>query len=252
MLGMAKRHAVHGGSMRLKRKLREEGTEPMPVVGYVRVSTDRQAEKGVSLDAQRAKLAAYAQLYGLNLVAIVGDEGASGTTINRPGLHKALNMLKAGEAEALLVVKLDRLVRSLYKLGKLLEEYFSDGRWSLLSVGENIDTRTPGGRLVLNVLGSVAQWETETISLRISEALQFKIKKGGAVGGPAPYGFRKVGTDIKTLDSVGEEQAIIQEARRLRASGLSLRKVSKALEVNGHLSRDGSRFHPQQIARMVA
>jgi len=236
-----------------------EATEPVRAVGYIRVSTDRQVDRGVSLDAQREKLTAYAKLYDLELVAVVSDEAVSGTTINRPGLDKALNMLKTGEADALLVVKLDRLVRSVYKLGKLLDDYFTGGRWSLLSVGENIDTRTPGGRLVLNVLGSVAQWEVETISERISDALQYKIEKGEAIGGPAPFGFRKVasslkadGTPLKMLAPITDEQTVITEARRLRDGGLSLRKIASKLQASGHLSRDGRRFHPMQVKRMVA
>jgi hypothetical protein len=68
-------------------------------------------------------------------------------------------MLKEGEAEALLVVKLDRLTRSVVDLGTLVERYFAPGKAALLSVGEQIDTRSAAGRLVLNVLASVSQIE---------------------------------------------------------------------------------------------
>jgi len=81
-------------------------------VAYLRVSTEKQVDKGVSLDAQRAKVEAYAQLYELDLVEVVVDAGVSAKTLDRPGLGKALGMLKAKQAEALLVVKLDRLTRS--------------------------------------------------------------------------------------------------------------------------------------------
>ena len=75
-------------------------------------------------------------------------------------------MLKAGDAEALLVVKLDRLTRSVVDLGTLVERYFAPGKAALLSVGEQIDTRSVAGRLVLNVLASVSQWEREAIGDR--------------------------------------------------------------------------------------
>ena len=130
------------------------------VVGYVRVSTEQQADGGVSLDAQRAKLEAYAVAMDLELVAIEEDAGLSAKTLERPALQRALAMLDAGAAEGLLVAKLDRLTRSVRDLGELVERYFAS-KCSLLSVADSIDTRSAAGRLVLNVLTSVAQWERE-------------------------------------------------------------------------------------------
>lgn len=79
-------------------------------------------------------------------------------------------MLRAGKAEAILVVKLARLTRSVKDLGDLVERYFASGKWALLSVSEQIDTRSAAGRLVLNVLASVAQWEREATGERTSAA----------------------------------------------------------------------------------
>jgi hypothetical protein len=113
----------------------------------------------VSLHAQRAKVTAYAKLYDLELAEVTVDAGESAKHLDRPGLQRALGMLKRGEADALLVVKLDRLTRSVRDLGHLVEKYFAPGKAALLSVGEQIDTRSAAGRLVLNVLASVSQWE---------------------------------------------------------------------------------------------
>jgi len=115
---------------------------PTRTIAYLRVSTDKQADRGVSLDAQRAKLKAYAELYELDLVEIIVDAGQSAKSLDRPGLQRALAMLKAGEAEALLVVKLDRLTRSVVDLGTLVERYFAPGKAALLSVGEQIDRQS--------------------------------------------------------------------------------------------------------------
>ena len=128
-------------------------------VAYVRVSTDKQADAGQSLEAQRAKVESYAGLYDLELVEVIVDAGVSAKNLSRPGLDRALAMLKSGKAEALLVVKLDRLTRSVRDLGELVEHYFASGKAALLSVSEQIDTRSAGGRLVLNVLASVSQWD---------------------------------------------------------------------------------------------
>ena len=126
-------------------------------VAYLRVSTDKQADKGLSLDAQRVKVAAYAELYDLDIVEVVVDAGVSAKTLDRPGLSRALTMLRTGKAEALLVVKLDRLTRSVRDLGDLVETYFAPSKSALLSVSEQIDTRSAAGRLVLNVLAAVSQ-----------------------------------------------------------------------------------------------
>src|SRR6266478_4590632 len=162
---------------------------PRTVV-YCRVSTDKQADRGVSLDAQQAKAKAYAELYDLDIVDLVIDAGISAKTLDRPGLKRALDLLKAGKADALLVVKLDRLTRSVSDLGKLVERYFAPGKAALLSVGEQIDTRSAAGRLVLNVLASVSQWEREAIGERTSAALKHKALQGEYTGGDAPYGYR--------------------------------------------------------------
>jgi site-specific DNA recombinase len=97
----------------------------MKAVAYLRCSTEDQATRGVSLEAQRAKVEAYAGLYDLQLVAVVEDAGVSARTLDRPGLQKALAMLARGEAQALIVLKLDRLTRSVRDLGELLEGPFA-------------------------------------------------------------------------------------------------------------------------------
>ncbi|WP_254903539.1 recombinase family protein, partial [Picosynechococcus sp. PCC 7002] len=104
----------------------------MKDIGYIRVSTEEQATQGVSLDAQKAKLEAYAGLYDIELVDIVIDAGQSAKSIERPGLQKALGMLDSGEVEAMVIVKLDRLTRSVKDLDWLLENFFAD-KFSLMS-----------------------------------------------------------------------------------------------------------------------
>src|SRR5438132_4732920 len=110
-------------------------------IGYIRVSTDKQAEHGVSLEAQQAKLTQYAALYDIELVEVIVDAGVSAKTLDRPGLQRALGMLRKVQTHALLVAKLDRLTRSVEDLGELIRTVFVPGKADLLSVGEQIDTR---------------------------------------------------------------------------------------------------------------
>lgn len=218
------------------------------VVGYIRVSTDKQADHGISLDAQRAKIQAYAVAMDLDLVGIIEDAGASAKTLDRPGLRAALSMLDKGKAEALLVVKLDRLTRSVRDLGDLVERYFAT-RCSLLSMSDAIDTRTAAGRLVLNVLTSVAQWEREATGERTRDALAHKASKGEFCGGQAPYGFSVENGLLVRNDA---EQGVLSVVAELKASGLSLRAIAAELDRAGIRARTGKTFAATQIARMVA
>lgn len=215
-------------------------------IGYIRVSTDKQSEKGFSLDAQKEKIKAYAMLYDLQLVDLVVESG-SAKSMDREGLQDALSRLKAGEAEALVVVKLDRLTRSVADLGRLVEQYFQV--YALLSVSEQVDTRTAAGRLVLNVLASVSQWEREVIGERTSAAMQHMRSENRYTGGSVPYGYQLVDDRLTPHEA---EQRVLQLVRDYRGQGMSLRKIASALSDQGIKSRAGRPFHFQAIARLAA
>ena len=220
------------------------------VVAYCRVSTEEQASSGVSLAAQEQKLRAYCLAMDLELVAVESDAGVSAKTLDRPALARTLAALDSGAADALVVVKLDRLTRSVRDLADLLEQYFSADH-GLISLGESVDTRTAAGRLVLNVMTSVAQWEREAIGERTSSALQHMKAQGKRVGA-VPYGY-ELAEDGETLVPNETEQAVIARARELRDGEFrSLRMVSALLANEGVFSRKGTRFDPQQIARMIS
>src|SRR5580698_2035163 len=93
----------------------------MKTVGYVRVSTDRQADQGVSLDAQEAKIRAMATVQGADLCEVIVDGGESAKSLNRPGMSKLLAMVEAREVDAVIIAKLDRLTRSVKDLCSLLD-----------------------------------------------------------------------------------------------------------------------------------
>tara|TARA_R100001086_G_scaffold20849_2_gene10098 strand:- start:85 stop:789 length:705 start_codon:yes stop_codon:yes gene_type:complete len=221
-------------------------------IAYLRVSTDKQADHGVSLAAQEAKVRAYASLYDLTLVDVIVDRGQSAKSLDRPGLQEALARLDSGDASNLLVVKLDRLTRSVKDLGTLLDRYFTrDGGPGLMVVAEQVDTRSAAGRLVLNVLMSVAQWEREAIGERTSSAMAHMKARGEYTGGRVPYGWN-VGPDGSTLVAVQDEQATIRMAQDLRSNGLSLRKVGAALVESGHRPRSGAaKWSASSVAKVL-
>lgn len=226
----------------------------MKTIAYIRVSTTEQAEQGVSLAAQREKVELYARLHDLELVAVEIDAGVSAKSLDRPGLARALEALEAGRASALLIVKLDRLTRSVRDLGVLVERYFAADRYTLMSVADNIDTSSAAGRLVLNVLVSVSQWEREAIGERTSAALQHLRRKGVKMG-RAPYGWRyghqTDASGHRALVPVEAEQAVIDQIMGKVQAGDTYAVIAAALNASGVTTQRGGRWTKQAIGRVV-
>ena len=215
-------------------------------IAYIRVSTNQQADQGHSLLAQQEKVNAYASLYDLEIVETVVETG-SAKNLNREGLQGALAQIKSGKADALIVVKLDRLTRSVVDLGLLINEYFTDHE--LLSVSEHIDTRSAGGRLILNILTSVSQWEREAIGERTSAVRQSMKANGLYCGGSVPYGQMLVAGELVTNQ---QEQAIIARAKALKAQGHSLRTIATMFSSEGLRTRKDTDFSHTLVSRMAA
>jgi site-specific DNA recombinase len=129
----------------------------MRTIGYVRVSTDKQAEQGVSLEAQAEKIRAMALVHDANLLDIIVDGGESAKSLQRPGMIRLLGMVDARQVQAVIVAKLDRLTRSVKDLCELLERFERRGV-ALISVAESLDTGSAAGRLVINIMTAVSQW----------------------------------------------------------------------------------------------
>jgi site-specific DNA recombinase len=233
------------------RKVQEAKTM-MRVVGYPRVSTEEQAREGISLASQRAKIAGYASLYDLELIDVIEDAGVSAKTLDRPGLQKVLALLDSGQAEGVVLTKLDRLTRSLRDWSYLIDHYFGEkGGRKLFSVGDSIDTRTATGRMMLNMVMTIAQWEREIISERTCGALQHKIKMGERCG-KVRYGH-VLASDGRMLADNPSEQETIRLMWSLRCEGRSFRQIADALKARGIETKEGnSTWMPSTIRRILA
>lgn len=219
----------------------------MKVIGYVRVSTAKQEQSGLSLEAQTTKIQQYCELYELELVDIIIDAGASAKTLEREGMQSALKAIKSGEAEGLVIAKLDRLTRSIKDLNVLIEEVFTKA--ALISVADQVDTNTPSGRLVLNILMSVSQWEREEIGARTKAAMQAKKSKGEYTGGKAPLGWRIDEDGNEIPDEI--EQRLIAVVRSYRNSGLSYSAIAQKLTEANFTSRTGSAKFSKSAAKRI-
>jgi site-specific DNA recombinase len=219
-------------------------------IGYVRVSTDDQAREGVSLDVQEARIRAYCEAKGWQLVSIVRDEGKSAKDLKRPGLQEILGALPKRQRcfDALVVVKLDRLTRSVRDLGNLMEA-FKRARVGFTSIQESVDTASASGELFFNLVASVSQWERRAIGERTLSAMAYLRAQGWRISRQPRFGAR--------FDAAGRvhadprEQAILSRILRLREAGLSLRAISAELARQGILARSGRPFTASTLGQLV-
>jgi site-specific DNA recombinase len=176
----------------------------MKAIGYVRVSTEKQADFGVSLEAQSEKVRAMAVVQGAGLMEIIIDAGESAKSLNRPGMARLMSLVDSGAVDTVIIAKLDRLTRRVKDLAELLERFTRRGV-SLVSVAESLDTGTAAGRLVLNIMTAVSQWEREAIGERTRDAMRHKRANGERVG-TVPFGYQ-MAADSLHLEADTAEQA---------------------------------------------
>lgn len=217
----------------------------MRAIGYVRVSTEKQADFGVSLEAQAEKVRAMAVVQGAELAEVIIDAGESAKSLNRPGMARLLSLVDAGAVDTVIIAKLDRLTRSVKDLAELLERFTRRGV-SLVSVAESLDTGTAAGRLVLNIMTAVSQWEREAIGERTRDAMHHKRANGERVG-TVPFGFR-VAADGLHLEMNPEEQGILSRVRGLKVAGYTTRQIAEELNRQGFTTRRGTSWRFQYVA----
>jgi DNA invertase Pin-like site-specific DNA recombinase len=207
---------------------------------YVRVSTDKQGESGLGLEAQRNKCIQFAALYEIDVVEIVTDV-ESGKDLDREGLQKALAALESGAANAILIYDLDRLTRDVADGASLIKKWFSEGSdYLLLSVNDKIDTSTPEGELVLTVKLAVAQYERKKTIQRTKNALSVKKVQLAAEG-------KQLGAP-RVEEAAPEAVKLILE---LKKQGHSQRAIADILNQRGIPSAKGGTWRQNLVWRIL-
>jgi site-specific DNA recombinase len=220
----------------------------MRAIGYCRVSTDKQADHGVSLEAQEAKIRAMAVVQGVEINELIVDGGESAKNLNRPGMERLLTLVDQRQVKTVIIAKLDRLTRSVKDLAELLERFERRGV-SLVSVAESLDTASASGRLVINIMTAVSQWEREATGERTKDAMRHKKSNGECVGNVA-YGFRRA-ADGEHVEPEPNEQAALALIRSLRSQGCSLRQIAAALNGQALRTRRGAGWRHDHVLRIV-
>ncbi len=216
-----------------------DSAKPARAVGYIRVSTARQASEGISLAMQRSRIEEWCRVHGYELVAIHEDAGISGKRVTtRPGLRAALEQA-CEERAALVFYSMSRLSRSLRDMLAISDRLREAGA-DLVSLTESIDTTAPAGELTFHLLAALSQFERKLIVGRIKDALALKRERGEHLG-RAPRGM-KVAEDGKLVPDGSDGLKIAERARELRRDGLSLRGIAKQLTTEGYRPERGRRF----------
>ena len=218
----------------------------MKLVAYTRLSVDTE-KNGIGLEVQEERIRSYCNAYEDYAIVAIKSETKSGSSRhNRTVLNECLNMLQTGEADGLIVYKLDRLTRNRRDLDDLILDYFKE-KYHLLSVVDHIDTKSANGRFMLNVLADIAQWEREVIAERTKAALQQKIANGKILG-RVGYGQQHIqGTRVDNPT----EQAILQTIVQLKQDGHTLQSICDTLTSKGMFNRSGRPFLPGSVANII-
>jgi DNA invertase Pin-like site-specific DNA recombinase len=221
--------------------------EGKKAVIYCRVSTAGQAEQGVSLEAQEERLRAYCQMQGLDIEAVLIEEGVSATKPLhvRPMGSKLVEMVKSGTVQHVVALKLDRLFRSSVDALATTSEWDQNGiALHLVDMGgQSINTASAMGRMMLTMMAGFAQFERDLISERTTAALQHK-KAHNRVYGPVPFGKDRNGDELEVNE---EELSILEKIRLWRKQGASYWTIAARLNAHGIKGKGGGKWYAASV-----
>lgn len=228
------------------------------VVGYLRVSTDEQAERGVSLGAQEAAIRAYCDMRGLELAELVVDAAVSAgkPLAARAGGRRVLEMAKAGEVGGVVAYKLDRLFRDCADcLGVVRSWDDSAVALHLIDLGgQTIDTSTAMGRFFLTVMAGAAELERNLIGERTKAALGHIRSQGAQLGGEA-LGWRRTDEEDEhgrqVIADVETENETAGRIVELRSQGLTLQAIADQLTAEGRQTKRGGKWHACTVRNVL-
>jgi site-specific DNA recombinase len=211
--------------------MQQETVQAQVAVGYVRVSTSKQANEGLSLDEQEHRARVRADADGYMYGDTYRDAGLSGKNVERPDLQRLITDAEQGLFQRVYVFKLDRLSRRAKDLLDVTDQLERAGV-SLVSLSEGIDTTTPTGRFLRTTLSAVAEVELENIRERNRLGAEGRRRAGRRNGGPRPLGY----TQSEGVLTIVEVEAVV--VRRMFSEVLAGRSQSA---VARDINRDGVR-----------
>jgi DNA invertase Pin-like site-specific DNA recombinase len=216
------------------------------ITGYVRVSTAEQVNEGTSLEAQEAKVRAWADANDATVTEIIRDEGVSGSKLlaDRPGGKKIARLLEARKpaVDAVVVVRMDRLGRDAAEQIALLKR-FKSGKLGVVAIAQKIDLATATGRAMAQIGAVFAELERALVAERTTETLA-ELRSQGRVYNHAPFGWD---SDGDYLVANRAEQATLRRLVALRDRGLSFHKVAARLNAEGRATKRGGPWQAMTV-----
>ena len=206
----------------------------MRAIGYLRVSTDEQGQSGLGLAAQESTIRSEVDRRGWELLHLHQDVASGKSLRGRTEMAAALNALANGEADVLVVAKLDRLSRSVSDFAAMLALTQAEG-WALDICDLGVDTTTPSGKMVAQIMMVLAEWEREMIGERTKAALRAARARGTQLGRPS-------NVDADTLRLI----------RVLRDSGKSYQGIADALTREGVPTAQGGQWRASTVRKLHA
>ncbi len=230
-------------------------------VGYVRVSLEEMAERGVSLAVQRDRLAEYGRRHCIEFIDIVADEGVSAAIplAERPGGRRLLEMI-AGRRPAVrtvAAVRLDRLFRSLADGAGTLDLWSRRGVGAHIVEfgGEPLDTHSATGSLRVGIMLTVGEWERRTIGERTALAMA-QLRRQGRAYSPTPLGYDEfvVGEGDRARKHLlpnEAEQGLIARIHGMRREGKAYAAIARTLNEEGVTGKKGGRLYASTIRYII-
>lgn len=218
----------------------------MHVALYLRASTVKQSEEGYSLEYQRDKLISYAEAKDWTVVHEYKDAGESGRTTKRPAFNRMVEDAKQKLFKAVLVYKLDRFSRSLQDLLNVIN-ILQDYEVAVWSVTQSYDESTPEGRLMRNMLGSFAQFESEMIGARVKDGMARRAREGDWNTSP-PYGYRM----NHGLEVLEKERDVVMGIYRNYLDGDTMQTIADRLNKTNLKTKREGRWNPNTVRRILS
>ena len=228
----------------------------MKAFGYTRCSTNEQADSGLGLDVQEQRIRAYCGMKGVELVEIATDAGVSGAKplAKREGGQRLLTAIRKRRADAVVMLKLDRMFRNAGDCLATTDKWERSGiSLHIVDLGGNaIDTTSAAGRFMLVVLAGAAEMERNLTRERTRSAMAVKRANGQRIG-TVPYGF-DLADDGKTLIENQAEREIVEQIRAMRSEGITLQLIAQSLTDRGIPTKTGrsDSWQHKTIGRILA
>ncbi|MFC1771361.1 recombinase family protein [Candidatus Margulisiibacteriota bacterium] len=214
---------------------------------YIRVSTDRQAKEGDSLEEQESELKKFCEYRGYQIYKVYIEKGRSGGNTKRPEYQNLLGDVSKGKINAVVVKKLDRLSRSLLDFEEFMR-LLQEKDVEFISLKENFDTTSAMGKAMLRVALVFAQLEREQTSERLVDVMGYRASQGLFNGGTPAFGYTNAN---KELIPYPKEKIIVEAIFKHYLETKSIAETARFLNNAGYRNRKGSLWDRQRLQEIL-